>query len=89
MRMWTWIGRSPARAMPMAAPVMASSDSGVPKTRSGPYFCEQPLGRALDRLGVVHVQAEDDHGVVAGHLLLGGFADGIRVLQSALHVSFL
>ncbi len=42
MRMWTWIGRSPARAMPMAAPVIASSDSGVPKTRSAPYFSGRP-----------------------------------------------
>src|SRR5580698_9166395 len=29
--------------MPMAAPVMASSESGVPKTRSGPSFCSNPL----------------------------------------------
>src|SRR5690242_4515187 len=28
--------------MPMAAPVMASSDSGVPKTRSGPYLSASP-----------------------------------------------
>ena len=65
MRMWTWIGRSPARAMPMATPVMASSDSGVPKTRSGPYFSDQAARRPLDRLGVVHVQAEQHHGRVA------------------------
>src|SRR5438105_369266 len=42
MRMWTWIGRNPASAMPIAAPVIASSDSGVPKTRSGPYFSTSP-----------------------------------------------
>src|SRR2546421_2213909 len=42
MRMWTWIGRSPARAMPTAAPVIASSDSGVPNTRPGPYFSSRP-----------------------------------------------
>src|SRR5581483_1710478 len=37
------MGRSPASAMPMAAPVMASSARGVPNTRSGPYFCCRPL----------------------------------------------
>ncbi len=42
MRMWTWIGRRPASAMPTAAPVMASSDRGVPKTRSGPYSSSRP-----------------------------------------------
>src|SRR5262245_26009710 len=42
MRMWTWIGRSPARAMPIAAPVMASSDRAVPTTRSEPYFSTRP-----------------------------------------------
>src|SRR5262245_13007259 len=36
------MGRRPASAMPIAAPVMASSDSGVPKTRSGPYFASKP-----------------------------------------------
>ena len=81
MRMWTWIGRRPARAMPTAAPVMASSDSGVPKTRSGPYFSSQAAGRPLDGLGVVHVQAEQDHGRVAGHLLVGRLADGLDVGQ--------
>ena len=42
MRMWTWIGRSPASAIPMAAPVIASSDRGVPKTRSGPCRSTRP-----------------------------------------------
>src|SRR5258708_6389187 len=42
MRIWTWIGRNPARAMPTATPVMASSESGVPKTRSGPYLSVRP-----------------------------------------------
>ena len=79
MRMWTWIGRSPARAMPMATPVMASSDSGVPKTRSGPYFSSQAARRALDGLGIVHVETEDDHRRVAGHLLVGRLADGLDV----------
>src|SRR5260370_11228050 len=36
------MGRRPARAMPTAAPVMASSDSGVPKARCGPYFSARP-----------------------------------------------
>ena len=77
MRMWTWIGRSPANAMPIAAPVMASSDSGVPKTRSGPYFSSEAERGALDRLGIVHVQAEQDDGGVARHFLVGRFAHGI------------
>src|SRR5258706_6535519 len=42
MRIWTWIGRNPASAMPTAAPVIASSERGVPKTRSDPYFSARP-----------------------------------------------
>jgi len=49
---------------------------------------EEALGRALDRLRIVHIQSEDNNRVIASHLLLGGFPDGVRVLQSALHVSF-
>jgi hypothetical protein len=36
MRMWTWIGRRPRMAAPSAKPVMASSEIGVSKQRSGP-----------------------------------------------------
>ena len=42
MRIWTWTGRMPAIAAPIATPVMASSDSGVPNTRSGPNSCTRP-----------------------------------------------
>lgn len=42
MRMWTWIGRIPAMAAPMATPVIASSDKGVVKMRSGPKRSSRP-----------------------------------------------
>ena len=43
IRMWTWMGRYPAMAMPIATPVMASSDSGVSKQRAGPNFLCRPM----------------------------------------------
>ena len=45
---------------------------------------DQAARRALDRLGVVHVQAEEDDGRVAGHLLVGRLADGLDVGQRPL-----
>ncbi len=78
MRMCTWIGRSPARAMPMAAPVMASSERGVPKTRSGPYLASSPLHGALNSLGIVHIQAEENDGIVTRHFLIRRLAQGFQ-----------
>ena len=42
IRICTWTGRSPAIAAPIATPVIASSESGVLKTRSGPNLAASP-----------------------------------------------
>ncbi len=42
MRIWTWTGRIPAIAAPIATPVIASSESGVVNTRSGPKRSTRP-----------------------------------------------
>ena len=49
----------------------------------GAILFDQAARRALDGLGIVHVQAEDDDGRIAGHFLVGGLAHGVDVGQSA------
>ena len=43
----------------------------------GAELLQQPAGRALDGFRIVDVEAEDEHVLVARHLLLGSFAHGI------------
>ena len=50
---------------------------------AGAVPLQQAARRALDGLGVVHVEAEDQHARVAGHLLVGGLADGLDVGEGA------
>src|ERR1041384_7612418 len=45
MKSWNWIsgtGRNPYVAMPMAAPMMRDSLSGVSSTRASPYLAHRP-----------------------------------------------
>ena len=86
MRICTWIGRRPANAAPIATPVIASSESGVPKTRSASVFLDQTARRALNGFRVVDVEPEDDHGLVAFHFLVGRLADGVDVTQRPFEI---
>ena len=45
-----------------------------PEDALGAILLDEPARRPLDRLGVVHVEAHDDHAVVPLHLLVGGLA---------------
>ena len=42
MVMISTTGRRPIMAAPMPAPTKPSSEIGVSRTRSGPYFCQSP-----------------------------------------------
>ena len=80
------------RPQPARAPADGGAGHGVLRQRRaedalGAVLLDQPARRALDRLGVVHVQAEQDDRRIAGHLLVGRLADGIDVGQLALFVS--
>src|SRR5215831_16964275 len=47
-------------------------------------FLQESARRSLNRLGIVHVEAEDDYAWVVDHLLLSRFADGIDVREDAM-----
>ena len=69
-------GRSPVTAEPKAAPASASSEIGVSKTRSAPYFSYRPAVVGEDAAGDRDVLAEEDHALVARQLLVERVADG-------------
>ena len=74
-------GRRPVIAAPMAAPRMACSEIGVSMTRFGTELVEQ-ADRGLEHpAGAGDVLADEDHAVVAAHLLGDAARDGVAIGQ--------
>ena len=75
-------GRRPQTALPKAAPVSASSEIGVSKTRSGPKRSASPPVVANTPPGGGDVLAEEDHALVARQLLVERVADRVAELAA-------
>ena len=72
-------GRMPMYAAPIAAPTMAVSEIGVSMTRASPKRSMQALGD-LERAAVgADVLAEQEHALVARHLLEERLADRLEI----------
>jgi hypothetical protein len=80
------MGRMPAAAAPMPAPVKPDSDSGVSRMRSSPNSVHQPLRHRVAAAIGAHVLAHQEHAVVADHRVADrlfhrlaiGHLDGLR-----------
>ena len=75
------IGFSPVIAAPMAAPMIACSEIGVSRTRSGPNCSYKPDGRLEYAAGLADVLAEEDDVGIARHFLRDTANDRVAIGQ--------
>ena len=80
------IGRSPVIAAPAASPTNALSEMGVPRTRRAPKRSTRPRDDLEHPAEQVHVLADQEHALVARHLLVHGLVDG-RLVPDLSHSS--
>jgi hypothetical protein len=73
------MGRMPAAAAPMPAPVKPDSDSGVSRMRSSPNSVHQPLGHRVAAAIGADILAHQEHPIVADHRVADRLLDRFAV----------